>query len=396
MTFTVRIKTLTPLWTGGLDGTMDRIHETGILGSLRWWYEAIVRGLGGSACDPTGDERCPDKNGHYCDVCQVFGATGLQRAFRLEGPEWWNKLRGRSLTVRVKNNKGWFLRHGYLGEDKMQIIPLRLPEGWSLEDLTHSLYLIMKLIECWGGLGPKTQVGYGVVRFNCEKKNEENNKIELNIEQAIKAIQNLQKRNKRRNITGNQWPTLDEFFFVKVRFLISNQDIQTWLKKWKQKIKVTFESSSELDWYLNYSVVPLSPIIRYYLRGFVHSHLTESKEVRHKFMGTLRQRSLIHISHAYPIGTSSQWEFRIWGWVPDSLPGGVTRDAVLDRLHQWLGVSQDVSQQGQWHLAQNGQLWQSLDLPDPKVCWFEKEPDEETADFLRRLLNTSECKKEAT
>jgi len=24
----VRIRTLTPLWTGGLDGTMDRIHET--------------------------------------------------------------------------------------------------------------------------------------------------------------------------------------------------------------------------------------------------------------------------------------------------------------------------------------------------------------------------------
>ena len=39
---TVKIRTLTPLWTGGLDGTMDRIHETGIIGSLRWWYEAIV------------------------------------------------------------------------------------------------------------------------------------------------------------------------------------------------------------------------------------------------------------------------------------------------------------------------------------------------------------------
>ncbi len=42
----VKIKTLTPIWTGGVDGTMDRIHETGILGSLRWWYEAIVRRWG--------------------------------------------------------------------------------------------------------------------------------------------------------------------------------------------------------------------------------------------------------------------------------------------------------------------------------------------------------------
>ncbi|MCD6141803.1 type III-B CRISPR module RAMP protein Cmr1, partial [Candidatus Bipolaricaulota bacterium] len=43
----VKIRTLTPLWTGGADGKVDRVHETGILGSLRWWYEAIVRGLGG-------------------------------------------------------------------------------------------------------------------------------------------------------------------------------------------------------------------------------------------------------------------------------------------------------------------------------------------------------------
>ena len=26
---------------------VDCIHETGLLGSMRWWYEAMVRGLGG-------------------------------------------------------------------------------------------------------------------------------------------------------------------------------------------------------------------------------------------------------------------------------------------------------------------------------------------------------------
>ena len=39
----IRLKTLTPLWTGGVSGQCDRVHETGIIGSLRWWYEAIVR-----------------------------------------------------------------------------------------------------------------------------------------------------------------------------------------------------------------------------------------------------------------------------------------------------------------------------------------------------------------
>ncbi len=42
----VKIKTLTPLYTGGVEGTMDRIHETAILGGLRWWCEAIVWGAG--------------------------------------------------------------------------------------------------------------------------------------------------------------------------------------------------------------------------------------------------------------------------------------------------------------------------------------------------------------
>ena len=50
----IEIKTLTPIWTGGVKGSCDILRETGIIGSMRWWYEAIVRGLGGDACDPTG------------------------------------------------------------------------------------------------------------------------------------------------------------------------------------------------------------------------------------------------------------------------------------------------------------------------------------------------------
>ncbi len=51
----------TPLWTGGLGLPplpnqrlpMHRVRATGLLGSLRWWYETVVRALGGWACDPT-------------------------------------------------------------------------------------------------------------------------------------------------------------------------------------------------------------------------------------------------------------------------------------------------------------------------------------------------------
>jgi CRISPR-associated protein Cmr1 len=49
----IEIETLTPICTGGVKGDCDILHETGIIGSMRWWYEVIVRWLGGDACDPT-------------------------------------------------------------------------------------------------------------------------------------------------------------------------------------------------------------------------------------------------------------------------------------------------------------------------------------------------------
>lgn len=45
----ITLLTLTPRWPGGVDQTCDRLHHTGLAGSLCWWYVALVRGLGGYA-----------------------------------------------------------------------------------------------------------------------------------------------------------------------------------------------------------------------------------------------------------------------------------------------------------------------------------------------------------
>jgi len=82
--FTVKIKPLTPIWAGDENRECKTLRETGILGSLRWWYEVLIRGLGGSACDPTSNNRCPDKDGNHCDACELFGCTGWARKFKLE------------------------------------------------------------------------------------------------------------------------------------------------------------------------------------------------------------------------------------------------------------------------------------------------------------------------
>ncbi|MCL6432500.1 MAG: type III-B CRISPR module RAMP protein Cmr1 [Anaerolineae bacterium] len=105
-TTTVTLRTLTPLWTGGADRTCDRVHATGIIGSLRWWYEALIRGLGGYACDPVArEDRCVFDSEAYergrrageprdtavarglrdvCPACRLFGCTGWARKLRIE------------------------------------------------------------------------------------------------------------------------------------------------------------------------------------------------------------------------------------------------------------------------------------------------------------------------
>nr|WP_290665314.1 type III-B CRISPR module RAMP protein Cmr1 [Ardenticatena sp.] len=389
-TLRIDIRTRTPLWTGGLDGTMDRIHETGLIGSLRWWYEAIVRGLGGWACDPIGDDRCPDHQGRYCDVCAVFGATGLQRAFRLEGPVWWNGERHKRLTVKVgdrRNHRGWYLGRGCMGPVETWFVPLRLPKGWSQDDLWEALHLTLRLIACWGGLGARTQQGYGVVE------------VEGGAPPNLDGWKPWpQQRSNRRNIQHHpDWPSLDGFFFAKVRFSVESQSPQDWIRERAREIS----PDDELDWYLHQTnssqqraVLPLAPIVRYHLRGLMHPNrpptsMGYSTNTRHRLMGELRQKSLIHVSHAYQVN-SNQWEFRIWGWIPESLPNDVSRSDVLTDLKSWM----DVSQQRQWHSAQNGQLWQYLkNMSNPKICWFEKGANENTGDYLKALLQCH-CKEE--
>jgi len=46
-----KLKALTPIWTEDTKGKSDKLIPTGIMGSLRWWFEVLVRGLGGTTND---------------------------------------------------------------------------------------------------------------------------------------------------------------------------------------------------------------------------------------------------------------------------------------------------------------------------------------------------------
>ena len=164
----VRIKTLTPLWTGDAERKNTELRETGIIGSLRWWYEALIRGLGGSACDPTSDNGCKLNQEKFkealregksiqnalgeliCPACQLFGCTGWSRKFIFHVLE----KNGNLKTTPIEKND----------EIIFEFIPFKqiYDEEWTLLDLT--LYFIAQ----YGALGGK------IVLKPSEEKNREN------------------------------------------------------------------------------------------------------------------------------------------------------------------------------------------------------------------------------
>ncbi|GIW72671.1 MAG: hypothetical protein KatS3mg102_2213 [Planctomycetota bacterium] len=149
-----RMKALTDIWTGSVvleekGGKLkerivpDRLVPTGLLGSIRWWFEVVVRGLGGGACDPSRHQ-CPDHRkapadpGHHCVACELFGCTGGARKFRFDVLDESDKIQQRQ----IKRGQSFQLR----------FTPPRpvAPEEWALLDLT------LRLIARYGAMGSKT------------------------------------------------------------------------------------------------------------------------------------------------------------------------------------------------------------------------------------------------
>ncbi|MCS6826893.1 MAG: type III-B CRISPR module RAMP protein Cmr1, partial [Caldilinea sp.] len=179
----IELKTLTPLWTGGVEaGKVDRIHETGILGSLRWWFEVLVRGLGGKACDPSKgscgfdeakyrkseaeDERQRLRDAGLCDVCQVFGATGWRRRFQVRVVDKTQPDNSVQSTIQVKKDSHtstWYFPQNLDDKPRSGNFTLHIQ---SL-DRAFSPDIIAGLIQFiadWAALGARAQMGFGVVK----------------------------------------------------------------------------------------------------------------------------------------------------------------------------------------------------------------------------------------
>jgi len=344
----IEIRMKTPLWTGGVDGTMDRIHETGIIGSLRWWYEAIVRGLGGEVCEGPGGAKCElsgerlkryqqaRENGKdwwqaldvagICDACKVFGTTGWRRRFRLEvvdstKPIWTPP--DRMLNIRPPDrNRGWFLPPGRMGA-----LTLHLDGDEKTLSLLAALFLFL---ERWGSIGAKPQLGYGV--FSIENRD----KV---LEQAQGWDWNVVKG----TTPPSGQPDLRRFGFFRYRF---KPDRPGW---WTQVPGIERVASTVQPLVSRYKTVPVAPALRNEWRF----HRWRGSRGDEKWMfGTLQWRrdsetDRFHRQHPLHRPKSTlRWR----------------RGSETDRLRSKVAVSWAYPQDGGWEVR--GWVW----LQKPKIA----------------------------
>ena len=323
--FKVTFKTLTPLWTGDAERKNTKLRETGIIGSLRWWYEALIRGLGGSVCDPTSDNKCKLNQEKFkkalrkgkpiqdalseqiCPVCQLFGCTGWARKFRLEIesinlaviPEI--KIGTREKRV-IKGKERYLIRNakGFMADGSivLKFIPLRKISSneWALLNKT------LKIIADYGAFGSHTSQGNGVIQI-----------VENHLPYRDEKFEKSELKGKGNNIN---FPNLDNFFFYKFQIKFT-KNISELIDEEIFWIHSSDHNSFQDDWgnwkklWNNYHFLPIAFHIRDTIR-----HLDGNRTRRHATFGTggrNAQGSRVFVSHGHRISNVTV-EIRIWGY----------------------------------------------------------------------------------
>ena len=365
----IRLKTLTPLWTGGVDRTTDRLHETGLIGSLRWWYEAILRGFDGWACDPT-EHGCNDEQ--RCAACDLFGATGRSRQFRLRvsgeqraSPEF------RELKANPQQKRGWRLGAGVLSNELvLTTFPMRPTDQHEL----NALAFLVTFVARWAALGARTQMGYGVISLDTIALAGEAISAR-EIADSLTLIERAAREHPAPGPVSEKLPDIRDFFFARLR-------LPPGIREGTLKLLGEPQYAAARE----HGFVPSAPHVRYEMRSWLRDlafvpGARRLDDLRHDLMGTIRgspsldapKGSRLFVSHLYRI--SDGWEFRVWGWVPDLSAYNVQRDALLQAIRQRLAGTQFAK--AVFGLNQPLQLeWHS----------FDRQGTQSLADYLRGLI----------
>lgn len=361
---TIKLKLKTPLWTGDIDTRSDIVRASGFMGSLRWWTEALMRGREKTfVCDPVLDGRCPEKMVQqkneiyfYCPVCLLFGATGWQRAFKIQFAGGKGVFNGQPIKIVPQGRtNGWRLGSGLWGEIALSVVPYKAY-------FDPVLILLPLLVAThWGGLGAKTQHGYGVADIIGQAKLKE--KAAAFSDQLKELKKMLPSGFEIRGGTNSYaMPNLKEMFFAKIRFTDGGDD---WWKgvdgikerKGQNGYYEGLVKDPKLKKWVTSGSVPIAPAVKNWLRYGGGRVLWEkdqnikqnianwlfgstktlcpscygtikedTKNTENYFCGYCKksfpkEKSIgknaakVNVSCAYPVN-NGQWEFRIWGWLP--------------------------------------------------------------------------------
>lgn len=210
----------------------------------------------------------------------------------------------------------------------------------------------------WGGIGAKTQLGYGVVEVT--------NPPDISFENFKKVLENLSQKGKRQRSNEPDFPDLREMFFAKIRFKVNKS---SW---WKEIDGIAGkETKQAMEVCIRNDFLPIAPVIKNWLRYGNGSRIWRSnqnvKGLENWLFGTSKKvcpkcysakidkesnetykcrdcgqkfgageiinrcASKINISCAYKI-SDDLWEIRIWGWIPQSTFYGFQRESFLKNL----------------------------------------------------------------
>ena len=383
--FKVKIKTLTPIWTGDAWRESNELKLTGIIGSLRWWFEALVRGMGYKACDVQSNPCSveigePDDilNIHkkICPACFLFGTTGWRSriSIKIEKDNLSKPYEGK-IVFKIGNGRGWHYESGLMGEAtlKAKIDEFIFKDGTKLTEIVSAvLKILLYLIQEYGMLGAKTSTGYGVVKF---KVDDNDISVSGNDWDNFNTYLRLFDDKFKGNI--NYLPNLKDMFFVKFRVndsianLINNMRslmtaqngiIEGAIEKWKDK-----------NWVIS------SPVVRKEIRKSIKNKFNNNNNLRHFLMGKVKGNnstfSAIQVSHVY---NNNGLEFRIWGWLPDIYP---IKGKVSDILNLLKGIFNNPT----WNKL-NGNIQNNICWDGSTLELINGSDGEDTRNNIKRLF----------
>lgn len=281
--YSVSIKPLTPLWTGDAKGECSNLRESGIIGSLRWWYEALLRGLGFNVCDPTNENlRCKLNQKKFyealnrgksvlealneqkiCPACQLFGCSGWARKFSLE-------INGEVNIENIDKRDNMFSKRKVAGLISNEDITLKFRE---LKEITKQEYCLLnktlEIIANYGALGSRISQGNGVIKIS-------KNELPVNnFTGEFTEYNNLSESKGSNKTNNNNLPNIKNFHFYK--FVIEFEE----------------DRFNEESLWKNHNILPIA----FHIRDAIRSG----------------KGSKIFVSHGYKIDTKTV-EFRIWGY----------------------------------------------------------------------------------